>query len=213
MDEGILVEVDGTPSGRDAIAWAEEEARCHGVPVRVVTRTELPARDAALIVVGSASLLKLDRLAEGSAAMSLAVRAGVPVVVIRPGLPGTATGPSAGRVVVGVDGTALSEAAIDFAFTEARVHGCGVTLVHATECEAGRPEAEKMLAPVEERAEDVRTVVTTGLASHALIDESPGARMLVVGSRGRGGLGGMLLGSVSQAVVHRAHCPVAVVRA
>jgi nucleotide-binding universal stress UspA family protein len=45
-----------------------------------------------------------------------------------------------------------------------------------------------------------------------LIDESAGAQLLVVGSRGHAGLGGMLLGSVSQAVVHRARCPVAVVR-
>jgi nucleotide-binding universal stress UspA family protein len=210
----ILVDVDGTPSGNDAVAWAAEEARCHGVPMRVLTRAEpeqvlLGAGDAAMIVVGSASLLKMDDLAGGSAAMTLAVRAGVPVVVVRPGLPDAAPGPSAGRVVAGVDGTALSEAAVDFAFAEARVHGCGVTLVHAVDREAGRAEGEATLAPLAGRGEDVRTVVA---ASHPLIAESAGARMLVVGSRGRGGLGGMLLGSVSQAVVHRAHCPVAVVR-
>lgn len=213
----ILVDVDGTPSGRDAVAWAAEEARWHGVPVRVLTRTEpeqvlLGAGDAAMIVVGSASLLKMDDLAGGSTAMTLAVRAGIPVVVVRPGLPDVAPGPSAGRVVAGVDGTALSEAAVDFAFAEARDHGCGITLVHAVECEGRRAEAEVMLAPLARRGEDVRTVVAAGPASHPLIAESAGARMLVVGSRGRGGLGGMLLGSVSQAVVHRAHCPVAVVR-
>lgn len=217
QDGPILVDVDGTPSGRDAIAWAAEEARWHGRPVRVLTRTEpervlVGAGDAAMIVVGSASLLKMDDLAGGSAAMTLAVRAGVPVVVVRPGLPDAAPGPSAGRVVAGVDGTALSEAAIDFAFAEALAHGCGVTLVHAVECEGRRAEAEAMLAPLVRRGEDVRTVVAAGPASHPLIAESAGARMLVVGSRGRGGLGGMLLGSVSQAVVHRAHCPVAVVR-
>ena len=46
----------------------------------------------------------------------------------------------------------------------------------------------------------------------ALIHESPGAELVVVGSHGRGGLGGMILGSVSQTLLHRAHCPVAVVR-
>src|SRR5947209_4697770 len=112
MDEGILVDVDGTSSGRDAIAWATREAWCHDLPVRVLVRTPpeqvlLDAGSAAMIVVGSEGLLKLDDLAEGSAAMSLAARAGVPVVVVRPGLPDTAPGPSAGRVVVGVDGTVL----------------------------------------------------------------------------------------------------------
>jgi nucleotide-binding universal stress UspA family protein len=213
----ILVDVDGTASGRDAVAWATEEARWHGMPVRVMTSAEpeqvlFGAGDTALIVVGSASLLKMDDLAGGSTAMTLAVRAGVPVVVVRPGLPDTAPGRSAGRVVAGVDGTALSEAALDFAFAEAGAHDCGVTLVHAIECEGLRREAEAMLAPLAKRSGDVRTVVVAELASHALIEESAGARMLVVGSRGRGGLGGMLLGSVSQAVVHRAHCPVAVVR-
>lgn len=217
-DGAILVDVDGTPSGRDAVEWAEREAHRRGVPVRVLSRPDAEqvlrdaGDDAAMIVIGSASLLAMDDLADGSTAMAVAVRASIPVVVVRPELPDAAPGPSAGRVVAGVDGTPLSEAAVEFAFAEARNHGCGVTLVHAVEHEGRRHAAEAMLAPLAARGDDVRTVVATGIASHALIAESAGARMLVVGSRGRGGLGGMLLGSVSQAVVHRAHCPVAVVR-
>jgi nucleotide-binding universal stress UspA family protein len=112
-----------------------------------------------------------------------------------------------------VDGTPLSEAAIRFAVAEAADRECGLTLVHAVDREEDRAPAEAMLARLAAGRQDVRTVVRAGLASRLLIDESAGAELLVVGSRGRAGLSGMLLGSVSQAVVHRAHCPVAVVRA
>ena len=213
----IVVYVDGTPSGRGAVAWTIKEAARRGAPVWV-----LPGRDpgrllaeggsASMIVIGSASLLTMSDLACGSAAMEVAVRADVPVVVVRPGLPDAAPGPSAGRVVVGTDGTELSRAPIEFAFAEARERGCGITIVHAVDHEEERPAADVVLASVAAGRPDARTVTGAGLASRVLIDESAGAQLLVVGSRGRGGLGGMLLGSVSQAVVHRAHCPVAVVR-
>ena len=211
----IIVDVDGTASGRGAIAWAYREAGRRGARVRVLAGRDpelLAALDASMIVVGSASFLEMSDLADGSTAMAIAVHANVPVVVVRPGPHDAGAGPSAGRVVVGVDGTGLSEPAIGFAFTEARDRGCGVTLVHAVEHENERATAEEMLTSLSAGHTDARTVVAAGLASHALIEESAGARLLVVGSRGHGGLGGMLLGSVSQAVVHRAHCPVAVVR-
>jgi nucleotide-binding universal stress UspA family protein len=212
----IVVEVDGTESGRDAIAWAYREAARRGVPVRVSSGRDpgLPT-DASMIVVGSAGFLEMTDLVDGSTAMAVAVHATVPVVVVRPGSLDPGPGPSAGRVVAGADGTERSAAAIAFAFAfaEASGRGCGVTLVHAVEDDDRRAAAEAMLASLGAGHPDVRAVVATGLASQALIEESGGARLLVVGSRGRGGLGGMLLGSVSQAVVHRAHCPVAVVRA
>lgn len=213
----LIAYVDGTPSGDEAVAWAIEEAGRRGVIVRVLPRRE-PDRllaevgDAAMIVVGSTGFMAMSRLATGSAAMEVAVRADVPVVVVRPGLPDAAPGPSAGRVVVGVDGTPLSEAAVRFAFAEAHDRDCGVTVVHAVDQEQDRDAGEAVLAQFADRSPDVRTVVRVGLASRVLIDESAGAELLVVGSRGRAGLSGMLLGSVSQAVVHRAHCPVAVVR-
>lgn len=213
----IVVDVDGTASGRDAVAWAEAEAARRGATMHV-----LPKRDperllaecgpVSMIVIGSAGLLAMSRLMTGSAAMDVAVHADVPVVVVRPGLPDARPGPSAGRVVVGDDGTELSRAAVDFAAEEARDRGCGLTVVHAVEDRTGAAD-ETSPASVAEAPPGTRTVFAEGRASVALIEESAGAQLLVVGSRGHAGLGGMLTGSVSQAVVHRAHCPVAVVRA
>jgi nucleotide-binding universal stress UspA family protein len=213
----IVVDVDGTPSGRNAVAWAVAEAACRGVRVRVWPgrdpgRLIADAQDASMIVVGSAGMLTMSSLAGGSAAMAVAGHAKVPVVVVRPGLPDAEPGPSAFRVVVGTDGTAISKAAVEFAFAEAQAHGCGVTIVHAIDDENQRADAEAMLASLAVGHRDVRTVIAPAVASRALIDESAGARMVVVGSRGQGGLAGLLRGSVSQAVIHRAHCPVAVVR-
>jgi nucleotide-binding universal stress UspA family protein len=58
----------------------------------------------------------------------------------------------------------------------------------------------------------VQRIVRRDRPAHALTELSRNAQLVVVGSRGRGGFTGMLLGSVSHAVLHRAHCPVAVVR-
>jgi nucleotide-binding universal stress UspA family protein len=62
------------------------------------------------------------------------------------------------------------------------------------------------------RQVDVVEKAVWGDPPAVLIDESRGAELVVVGSHGRGGFGGMVLGSVSHALLHHAHCPVAVVR-
>jgi nucleotide-binding universal stress UspA family protein len=83
---------------------------------------------------------------------------------------------------------------------------------------AGREGAQAQLSEGlvrwRERYSEVDVVERTVMrhADAALIDESSGAELLLVGSRGRGGFAGLLLGSVSHAVLHHARCPVAVVR-
>ncbi|WP_112470948.1 universal stress protein [Streptomyces triticisoli] len=135
-------------------------------------------------------------------------------------------------LVVGVDGSDPSLTAVDWAVDEAARHGRSLRLVYASLWEryegavpsgsAERPSeqvmAEHIVASSAERAQrrnadvKVSTDILPEDAVSALLDEGNTASALVVGSRGRGGLKGLLLGSVSLAVAARAHCPVVVVR-
>ncbi|MFJ1967314.1 universal stress protein [Streptomyces sp. NPDC087903] len=135
-------------------------------------------------------------------------------------------------LVVGVDGSDASLLAVDWAVDEAARHGLPLRLVHASRWERyeralpstglGRPSErvleEHLVASAAERAgrRDPEVKVTTGTvpdeAAEALLREGNNAFALVTGSRGRGELTGMLLGSVGLAVAARAHCPVIVVR-
>lgn len=133
-------------------------------------------------------------------------------------------------IVVGVDGSPGSVEAFRFAVREARVRGCGVTAVNAWSIPlvgdapgAMLPslavdfgaEAElvlgDVLTPYEGEAVEIERRVVEGPAARVLVDEAAGAAMLVVGSRGRGGFTGLLLGSVSRQCAHHATCPVVVV--
>lgn len=131
-----------------------------------------------------------------------------------------------GRVVVGVDGSAQAQAALQWSLEEAHVHRWTLEVVHAQFArrpfldlypDLERAEEEVLhsaLRQAQEQAPDVP--VTASLyeppAASALLAASEGADLLVVGSRGLGGVKTLALGSVSSECVRRAHCPVVVIR-
>lgn len=178
---------------------------------------EAESRAADLVVVGPRGMGGFIGMLLGSTAASLAAHSRCPVMVVREEPPG------AGPVVVAVDGSPAGEPAIEFAFAEAALREAEILAVHAWRPEyvppgTGPESAERLLAQaVAGRAErypdvTVRNEVLSGETREALIETSRTAQLMVVGARGRGGFAGLLLGSVSQALLHHAHCPVAVVR-
>lgn len=134
------------------------------------------------------------------------------------------------RIVVGVDGSAGSVRALQHAVDLARALSADVDVIHTWQVAYGATElsmmpavpvteipegAEQVLARVIDSvdAHGVRVdpIVSEGDPASTLLDAAEGADMLVVGSRGRGGFVGLLLGSVSHKVIHHAPCPVLVV--
>jgi nucleotide-binding universal stress UspA family protein len=197
-----------------------------------LTVLEAQSRAAELVVVGSRGMGGFVGLLVGSTAVHLAAHSRCPVLVVR-------EEPSADApVVLGVDGSAAGERAVEFAFAEAELRKAPLVAVHAwTTWNAPNPAPQGASAPYANPpgalAAQEERLLSEALAGHrarypgvvveqrtvhgrsreALIDASLSAQLLVVGARGRGGFAGLLLGSVSQALLHHAHCPVAVVRA
>ena len=134
------------------------------------------------------------------------------------------------RIVVGVDGSDPSESALRWAVNQAELVGGVVEAVTAWEYPLGwgwdtavasldlEANAGQILddalneALGSERSVEIRRHVIHNNPAAALLEVAEGAQLLVVGNRGHGGFTGALLGSVSQHVVHHAHCPVVIVR-
>lgn len=201
------------------------------VDTTVLTGPHVPklieaSRDAHLMVLGSRGLGGFTGALVGSTAVALAAHGHCPVTVVR----GT---PSDGPVVVGVDGSPASETAVALAFEEASVHGTDLIVVHTwldyydyattrefvldwdTAATGERELLAERLAGWQEKYPDVSVhrVVLRDRPVRALLEQATHARLLVVGSRGRGGFAGMLLGSTSEALIYHAPCPLLIARA
>ncbi len=204
-----------------------EQVEVTGYPVPVLLGESAHAE---IVVLGDRGLGGFTGLLIGSVAVEVTAHASCPVIVVRGSEPDR-TGPRPEPVVVGVDGSPTSEAATAFAFEAASlrrvplvaVHVWRDVLVDATmaplldwdviDSDEREVLAERLAGWTEKYPDvPVRRLVARDRPARALVEESGRAQLVVVGSRGRGGFRGLLLGSVSQALLHHAHCPVAVVR-
>lgn len=210
------------------------------VEVVGVLRNERPgpallaaSEGAGLLVLGTEQIRALGRALVGSVSIAVATHAKCPVAVVRPHV-AEDKAPTEGPVVVGVDGSRASEAALALAFEEASWRGAPLVALHCwddaflsalfeearwtldtRDIEEREDEVlAERLAGWQEKYPDVQVdrVVTRGRASDELLGYADRAQLLIVGSRGRGGVTGMLLGSTSQRVLSAALCPVIVAR-
>jgi nucleotide-binding universal stress UspA family protein len=185
------------------------------------------SRRARMVVVGSRGLGALRRGLLGSVSDAVVHHAQCPVAVVH--WSATDAVSAASPVLVGVDGTENSAPAVELAFEEASLRKTGLTALHCwsdtsaltlsvTDWDTLRDKENALLAESLagycERYPDV-AVERKLVRDHpvrALLDESDKAQLVVVGSHGRGGFAGMLLGSTSNALVRAVECPIIVVR-
>jgi nucleotide-binding universal stress UspA family protein len=174
---------------------------------------------AEMVVAGSHGHGRVAGLLLGSVAWELAGHGHGPVVIVR----GQWQQPnqSAGPVVAGTDGSQDAQAAITFAFREAGLRATPLLAVCAladspSVLGGARQMEEDFSAAMDRQVKEhpevtVLRQVEAGPPRTALLAAAAGAQLLVVGFRGRGGFDGMRLGSVADAVLHHAPCPVAVI--
>ena len=187
------------------------------------------SRAGAMVVVGSRGRGGFAGLLLGSVSQHVATHAVGPVVVVRAGSERTD-----GPIVAGIDESEGSDHVLDVAFEEAASRGARLVVLHAylpdvrtwgldlppeVEVEDVRRSAESdrligIVAPWREKfpTVDVQIAVVEGQTAARLVDASTTAQLVVVGSRGRGGFTGLLLGSVGLQLLHHSGCPVLIAR-
>jgi nucleotide-binding universal stress UspA family protein len=219
LEEAVKIAQDATRVSRRITISAE--MRCSRPVPTLVEMSEM----AEMLVVGCHGRGAIGRLLLGSVSSAVVRIAKCPVAVIRdedPLLPFPLHGP----VLVGIDCSSASELALAMAFDEASRRAVDLEAlyawsdvdVHASPGLDWKSEGERNLAQYlaasQERYPDVNVhrVVVLDRPGPALVERSESAQLVVVGSRGRGGVAGMLLGSVSNAVVHSVRVPVIVAR-
>ncbi len=225
-----LLDLTGTQASVVSGARRLAETTNPAVRCETVSETGYPPRalvqlseGASLIAVGGNHRSLLDRVVFGSVASGVLAHASCPVVLVRAqhGLMDqtTVTGP----VVVGVDQADTSYDAIDFAAMYASTYALGLVAVQAwanADDESGTPKPvrlDSLCAQVQPHLDryprvTLVSVVANDSPAQALLEWAEKASLLVVGSRGRSALTGLVLGSVSAVVAHDAPCSVAVVK-
>lgn len=222
---------------RKALATAVTEAteRQPDLEVSHELRTGFPigtladeACRARLMVVGDRGSDSAAGLLAGSVAVALAAHAACPVVVVRGDEP---PGSAALPILLGVDASPVSEAAIAFAYQSAAERGVPLIAAHSWTEAFAAPTLTSLIFRNEDQAYEeellaqrltgwtekypdveVTRIVVHDRAARLLIEKSHAAQLVVVGSRGHGEFAGLVLGSVSNALVHKSGCPVAIVR-
>jgi nucleotide-binding universal stress UspA family protein len=200
--------------------------------VEVRTVNDLPTRGlletsagADLLVLGARGLGTFRALLLGSVSQHCLHHATVPVAIVRAAAERPLRRP---RVVVGVDGSATAQRALDWAVEEARLRQAVLEVVHAwnppslavptmaLDYGIFDDAAHAIVADALDQVDTsglpgpVLRVIKVGTGGRVLVEQADGADVVVVGSRGRGGFTGLLLGSVSTQVAHHAACPVVV---
>lgn len=203
-----------------------ESALHHSPPIPLLLDLSEEAR---MIVLGTRGRGAVRSALLGSVTTAVVTHARCPVVVV----PTVDLPPEDAGIVVGVDGSANSVPAVEVAFTEASLRGAPLVAVHAWSdidfdtlpvaveslpwpalAETEEAALAETLAGRQELHPDVQVkrVVVRDNAVDQMLEQSQDAQLLVVGSHGRGGFRGMLLGSTSRALLHRTECPLMVVR-
>ncbi len=184
--------------------------------------------DARMVVLGGHGAGAATGLLLGSTTLQVVTHTKTPAVVVRCAEPEVR-----GELVVGVDGSKVSEPALEFAFEEAALRRARLRVIHAWShpasygpgdmqpliydpqvvAEEELAAMDKSLAHWRKRFPETEVVaeVVHGRPVRVLSGASARADLIVVGTRGRGGFAGLLLGSVGHALLHHAHCPLAVV--
>ncbi|MEU7785532.1 universal stress protein [Amycolatopsis sp. NPDC049159] len=226
--------------GRLGEARAAVLAQSPGLDIGVAAREWNPvaalvqeSRHAELVVLGSRGLGGLTGMLVGSTAVSVVAHAHCPIVVVRGRRPQDPP-PDTGPVIVGTDGSSPSDGALAFGCEEARLRGAGLTAVRTwSDIVAGgvlrahplqddpaeleqveRARLAEQVRPWQDKYPDltIDLEAARGRPVRTLLERAEHAQLIVVGSRGRGGFTGMLVGSTSQALIVHSPCPVAVIR-
>ena len=168
----------------------------------------------------------------GSVTTGVVHRSHVPVIVV-PAKPAAAAGATMRKIVIGLDGSPASIAALDWAYEQALLTGAELTAVHGwiypypgqrTVVRSARAQMQlDAMEQLKTALESLGVLLSSGpihvhprlvekSAVGALLDEAKDADLVVIGSRGRGALRSTLVGSVSHSVAQHANCPVVIIR-